>query len=279
MASLAEIFNPTVLIFLGILFLVVALLVLYFESKMREQNHKIASMLSLVSTMAEEVNGINMRVNTPFVMPNMAPNMVMAEMGSKMEPTKESLITVSDDSEDESESDSDDSDINSDSSDSDSDNDNSTRDIEIGDDNIETIEIGNKQNDVKILKLNVLNDNKQDELDIDFENLNDEEEDTDEEDEEDDNDEDDDLSSKSSKSHDIMEETKEEENTNDFLKSLNLKTINMENLEQHKEPVDNSLDYKKMTIGKLRSIVSEKGLHEDPNKLKKQDLLKLLGDE
>jgi cell division protein FtsL len=53
MASLADLFNPTFLMFLGILVLVVALLVVYFESKMRDQNHKIASMLSLVSTLAE----------------------------------------------------------------------------------------------------------------------------------------------------------------------------------------------------------------------------------
>ena len=63
MASLADLFNPTVLMFLGILVLVVALLVVYFESKMRDQNHKIASMLSLVSTLAEDMNGVKMGLN------------------------------------------------------------------------------------------------------------------------------------------------------------------------------------------------------------------------
>ena len=56
MPSLIDIFNPSFLIFLGIMVLVVALLIVYFEGKMREQNHKISSMLSLVSAMAEEVN-------------------------------------------------------------------------------------------------------------------------------------------------------------------------------------------------------------------------------
>ena len=41
MMNLSEIFNPTFFIFLGILLLVVAVIVIYFESKMREQNHKI----------------------------------------------------------------------------------------------------------------------------------------------------------------------------------------------------------------------------------------------
>ena len=63
MASLTDLFNPTFLMFLGILVLVVALLVVYFESKMRDQNHKIASMLSLVSTLAEDMNGIKMGMN------------------------------------------------------------------------------------------------------------------------------------------------------------------------------------------------------------------------
>ena len=63
MASLADLFNPTFFMFLGILVLVAALLVVYFETKIREQNHKVASMLSLVSTLAEETNGIKMGMN------------------------------------------------------------------------------------------------------------------------------------------------------------------------------------------------------------------------
>ena len=62
MASLTDLFNPTFLMFLGILVLVVALLVVYFETKFREQNHKISSMLSLVSSLAEELNGTKMVV-------------------------------------------------------------------------------------------------------------------------------------------------------------------------------------------------------------------------
>ena len=63
MTALSELFTPTFLMFLGILLLVVALVVVYFESKMRDQNHKIASMLSLVSTLAEDMNGVKMGLN------------------------------------------------------------------------------------------------------------------------------------------------------------------------------------------------------------------------
>jgi len=39
------------------------------------------------------------------------------------------------------------------------------------------------------------------------------------------------------------------------------------------------IDYKKLSLNKLKSVVLEKGLTSDPSKLKKQDLLKLLNAE
>ena len=62
MPSLSDIFNPSFFMCLGILVLLTALVVVYFESKMREQNHKIASMLSLVSSLAEEQHNLRMEV-------------------------------------------------------------------------------------------------------------------------------------------------------------------------------------------------------------------------
>ena len=53
-----------------------------------------------------------------------------------------------------------------------------------------------------------------------------------------------------------------------------LKTVNInleENIENH--------DYKKFSINKLRNIVVEKGLSTDASKLKKNEILKLLGAE
>ena len=63
MPSLTDIFNSSFLMFLGVFLLVIALLVLYFESRMREQNHKISSMLSLVSSLADELNSVKYAVN------------------------------------------------------------------------------------------------------------------------------------------------------------------------------------------------------------------------
>jgi hypothetical protein len=58
-----DFFTPSFLTFLGLLAIVLALIIIYFESKMREQNHKISSMLSLVSSLAEELNNTKIGLN------------------------------------------------------------------------------------------------------------------------------------------------------------------------------------------------------------------------
>ena len=132
MASLTDLFNPTFLLFLGILLLVVAGLVVYFESKLRDQNHKIASMLSLVSTLAEDMNGVKMGLN----------HLAMTRIGGGMphfqQPLEQTnnipfhsseenkLIAVSDDEDDDEDSeidDDEDSEIDDDSEDEDEDED------------------------------------------------------------------------------------------------------------------------------------------------------------
>ena len=62
MTSLSNLFNTSFLISLGIVTLVIAGTIPYFESKLRDQNHKIASMLSLVSTLAEDMNELNLNL-------------------------------------------------------------------------------------------------------------------------------------------------------------------------------------------------------------------------
>lgn len=61
----------------------------------------------------------------------------------------------------------------------------------------------------------------------------------------------------------------------DHLLASDLKTISITDLED----TNKKLDYKKMTINKLREVVTEKGIVTDATKLKKNELLKLLGDE
>jgi len=277
MASLTEIFNPTFFIFLGILVLVVALLVIYFESKIRDQNHKIASMLSLVSTLAEDINGVKLGLNHLAMVsaggsiPHFQQPLEQKNMTPFVSNDENKLIEVSDDDDgEEDESDIDESilEINDDESDNESDDES---DKESDKESI---------NDIKVLKLNISNQTTQDvdeseNLDLEealsvgeFDELDSEPES---------------VSSKSSKlSAKFIEESLElkynesieerkEQSIN--INASDLKTINI-NLE---ETQSENIDFKKLSLPKLRSIVSEKGLANDTSKLKKNELLKLLG--
>ena len=252
MPSLTDLFNPTFLMFLGILVLVVALLVVYFETKFREQNHKISSMLSLVSSLAEEVNGSKMIIHQltmnhqpqnqqffQYEQPNLEKRIVQ----------NDNLILVSDDEED-SEADDSDSDAASEIS-----IDESVDDDDDDDSDNSVIELGNN-NDVKVLKLNI------------SEHKDDSSASGDDLEEMDDLDDLDDLDDSSTSSVSIKEEK------NDNIKSMDLKSINI-TLEETKP--EQPLDYRKMALPKLRSVVAEKGLSSDSSKLKKNELFKLLG--
>ena len=56
-----------------------------------------------------------------------------------------------------------------------------------------------------------------------------------------------------------------------------LKSINVSDLEESKSIA--VIDYKKLSITKLRTIVTEKGIVNNASKLKKEDILKLLESE
>jgi hypothetical protein len=257
MASLTDLFNPTFLMFLGILVLVVALLVVYFETKFREQNHKISSMLSLVSSLAEEVNGSKMIIHQLTM--NHQPH--SQQFFQQQQPNLEKRIVQNDNlilvSDDEDDSDSDASDEDDSESDSDAASEVSI-DENVDDDDDSDIELGDHSNDVKVLKLNISDNNDDNsESGDDLEEM-------------------DDLSAASLEDLDDSSTSsvsiKEEKNDN--IKSMDFKSINI-TLEETKP--EQPLDYRKMAIPKLRSIVAEKGLSSDSSKLKKNELLKLLG--
>jgi len=271
MPSLTDLFNPTFLIFLGILMLVAALIVVYFESRMREQNHKIASMLSLVSSLAEELNGVKFGLNHLSMRGGAIPPAFVPQ-NHLAQNLNNSLIAVSDDDDSGSDDDDEEESIFDEESVSDEDEES------VSDEESISNEEFNNGTDLKVFKLNISshdNDNFETE-DIDnfeTEELNDEQS----------------LSDNTSvnKTSELIvsefinethnNETHNNENNNNeenVISQTEFKTINI-NLEEH---ID-TLDYKKLQLAKLRSIVTEKGLSTDSNKLKKNELLKLLGAE
>ena len=257
MSSFTDLFTPTFLMFLGILVLVVALLVVYFESKMRDQNHKIASMLSLVSTLAEDMNGVKMGLNQLAAtrMGGSFPQNFEQPLEKSRVPFNQEtkLIEVSDGEDDDDDDYDDDIDEEIDTDESD---DESNHDV------------------VKVFKIDMNSQNQyEDSLSGNNLELDDLDEELDELDDE--LSEVQSLSSKSSKLSNKLEETVYGETLQEPLNISDLKTISI-NLE---DPHPDSLDYKKLSLPKLRSIVSDKGLASDASKLKKNELLKLLGAE
>jgi hypothetical protein len=315
MASLTDLFNPSFLMFLGILVLVIALLVVYFESKMRDQNHKIASMLSLVSTLAEDMNSMKLGLNqialsTNYGGANFADNNLpfSQNLGSTNHNEKfnESinLIEVSDDEDEDEDGDEDEDENNDEDEQQNEDEDNVDEESLDLDDindidensNHSSINISNNHlfddntDHIKVIKINISKEESDSEengfeldmaddladLDCDFEPTDDIPE----------------ISEKYTeeilnlKYDEVNNEIKEDKtlgdnaiSTENIIKAdtdLKTITINLGDLHQAE-----NIDFKKLQLPKLRSIAVEKGLTSslEAQKLKKQDLLKLLGAE
>lgn len=231
---MVDLFSPSFLMYLGIIVLVVAGLVVYFESKSREQNHKIASMFSIVSTLAEDMNQMKFAVGHIANQGFSGPTLEETTRPFTMQAGGQ-LIEVSD-----NESDDEDDDEYLADSDSESDSDSDSDDEENA--------------EVKVLKIS--NEKEFDEHEAD---------------------ELDDSSSSSSDEHVFDAELVEEEPTleSEVVESVSgMKTISID-LEDNES--EESVDYKKLSLQKLKSVVVDKGLVVDASKLKKPELLKLLG--
>jgi|LakMenE01Jun11ns_1017448.scaffolds.fasta_scaffold9591782_1 hypothetical protein len=275
---MTDLFNPTFFMFLGILILVVALVVVYFESKSREQNHKIASMLSLVSTLAEDMNGVKMGLhhlsvnrvggnNLPRFPQQAQPSLEESNM-QLFQNKDDNLIPVSDD---ESMDDS----IGDDSDEGSDDDEESEDDSEESDDD-------NNHTNIKILTLNMPTPSVEGD---DFEEIDDMEDLGGIDEDITDTNSQSSMGSRASPKNVLEMLTSRAAENNTSVEELDashinisasdLKTININLDEIHTD----SIDYKKLPLPKLRSIVTDKGLVDDASKLKKQELLKLLEDE
>ena len=271
--------------FLGILVLVVALLVVYFESKMREQNHKIASMLSLVSTLAEDMNGVKMGLNHFAMIGGHNPNVFIQENLGNNGSNK--LIEVSDDEESEEDEEEKSEDEGSEEDEEEKSEDEGSDD-DMYDESDSSEDEEGENDGIKIIKLQVSNEDAEDDHSYDeadnlhFENHEDLNEELDEFNMNDEipeiaNDYVEEILSlkydetPTENTHLEVEESK-------IPSTSELKTISI-NLGDNDH--DETIDYKKLQLPKLRSIVVEKGLaaNVEASKLKKPELLKLLGAE
>ena len=177
MFGIMDIFTPSFFILLAILFLLIALLVVYIETKWREQNHKISSMLSLVSSLAEEMNVLRFNLHQTTNVNSDSESLYNKNITMTYQSQNNHLIPVSDDDEDDEEDqdNKDDDDEQNGDDDDDDDDDDQDDDVDNDDDDNKTtifklnishefreedednlepevIEIG-EINDIKVLKL------------------------------------------------------------------------------------------------------------------------------
>ena len=249
--------------YLGIMVLLVALLVVYFESKSREQNHKIESMFSIVHTLVGDMNemkfAVNHIVNNEFKGPTLEENIRPFSMQDGGQ-----LIEVSDD-EDDSDNEMDDEVMDDEVMDDevmdDEVTDDEVMDDEVTDEDVDTDSDSDDDDDekninVKVLKISREQEEEQIELDQ-HEALE--------------------LDQNEAVEYlgeDVFEEELQPILENEVIDKNKLKTINID-LEDNES--EESVDYKKLSLQKLKNVVVEKGLVSDASKLKKPELFKLLG--
>ena len=263
--ALSDILTVPFLISLGITLLLVGVVGFFFAQRLQEQNHKITSMFGLVTTMAEEMNFMRGRLQMMSYQGPSSSNPMAQQQQQKSfgDLEEENLIPVSDDDEEDDSDDEDQEDDLDDEEDEDEDEDEEEDVLEP-----EIVELSHDPNGaVKVINFAEMLQATDDLEDNDnnYEDLNelDDIEDLD----------DDSVNSEQNGSGESEENQEENKNNNSDLEFI--KTIDISNLEESGEK--NTIDYKKMSLNRLKEIALAKGLIGENSKATKNAILKLLG--
>ena len=257
--ALTDFLSTPFLIYLGITLFIIGTISMFFMQRLNDQNHKLVSMLGLVSTMAEEVNYLKHKSqSTPLEKINLQK---FTETHDEIKKNS-ALIDVSDN---ESYSDSN-NDTESEDTDIDSDDDSESDDSIVSEYNND-LETHFSENDIELMPNDVKIINISEDLNFTFESV--EVENIKENEEKiytlDENKDDDD---------DILIDEMQTIATQNISNILNsIKTIKMDDSELKE---DSAKEYKKMSLNELRALVLDKKLTHDSSKLKKHELMKLL---
>jgi len=244
--ALSDLFTLPFLFSLGLTLLITGLLGMFFMQRLQEQNHKMSSMLGLVSTMAEEMNIIRGRLQMGSSMQQMGSSMQQMAGETRTFEISPHLIPVSDgegeDDGDEEDEDEEDEDDDEDDEDDDDDEDNDVKNeiIDISSPSIKVINFGAQEEEF---------------IPLDQDESEEQEEDQNEEDEDDD---------EMEELEELEEEEEEEKEKEEVVKPLEKKE---------------TIDYKKLSLPNLKSIAIEKKLITETTKATKASILKMLGAE
>jgi len=246
----SNLFSSSFLLSIAIFILIGGIILAYVSYKLSEQDHKLNSMIGLISTMAEELHFFRSKLNNlPKNNINEFNNTDKIIQLSNFEDNND-LIDVSDNDEEEDEDEEEDDEEEEEDED------------DLEEDDLEEDDLEEEQDDDIEDELDVIN------LSLENENL--------------DNGEIEDLDSnelKLTKTIHLENPLVEQELMNLNDKHEELLGDDLTFLKNISDDDDSKTDYKKMSVNKLRDIVVTKGLSQDSSRLKKNELLKLLGDE
>jgi len=243
--SLMAVFNCSFFIILILFLLIIGLIWIHFNTKINNQNINMNQMVRLLTTMTQEVSLLRKKVG-------LSSNDEIIDISE--EEIKDDKITVSDD------------DLESDSDDESDDNSNDNSDDDSEDESEdETDDDSNDNTPIELLQLKEIKTEKLNKLEEQLEEseiqLN-----------------------KLEEQLNKLEEDKLEEPEQQFNKLEEVKLDQPEEQpeeqteEQPEEEIEEKQEeYKKMSLNKLKTLVLEKKLISDVSKLKKNDLLTILG--
>lgn len=265
--AFTDLLSTSFLFSVAIIIILIGGIFAYVSYRMSEQDHKISSMVGLISTMAEELQFFRSKLSQSQGQDQTAGQGLLSEEIHRipiLDPNNlitraTSLIPVSDDEEDDDEDEDLESEVESESEpesetgsvSGDEDEDGDVFELDEVVDLEESLQL---ENPSQILTSNINDIDENYEKSDEIKNI------------------------KSIHLEEPIELNRfshdEHDHSMDILAS-DLKTISITDLDD----TNKKTDYKKLAINKLREIVIEKGIVADASKLKKNDLLKLLGDE
>ena len=239
-----DLLSSSFLFSIAIIIILIGGIFAYVSYRMSEQDHKITSMLGLISTMAEELQFFRSNLSKGSLEQSglsdehshhhthiiLDPNNLVTEQST--------LISVSDD--DVSDDDVSDDDVSDDDvSDDDVSDDDVSDDDDVLDNIVDLEEADLEEADLEDIQ-NIKSIHLEEPIDL----------------------------------HYIVEhELVHDLDHSDELLATDLHAISMSDLEE----IDKKPDYKKMSLTKLKEVIVEKNIVTDASKLKKNDILKLLG--
>jgi hypothetical protein len=258
--AIADLFSTSFIFSLLIIIVLLGVLYAYFNYKLSEQDHKISSMFGLVRSMADEMSYLRKLTNNNNNEQSINLEYATQLLQPKHENNDIELISVSDededdedddyeDEDDECEDDEDEDDEDEEDEDEDTkysdDNDNDINDnIEGGFNNDNVLTLAEELNEIKTIHLE-----EPIELNCNFEAV--------------------DLNFTSVEQEDLVDANK-----------INfLEEVHSENSNINVSELSVKQDFKKLPLNKLREVIVEKGLIVDASKLKKNEILKMLGEE